>query len=161
MATRLLVAAVGRLKPDAERTLVERYADRAAKAGASLGLSLAIREVTESRAARAADRQREEAVALRAVIPPGGVVFALDEGGEILGSDAFARRIARLRDDGVSDLAFVIGGADGIDRDFVRGAQQRIAFGAMTWPHQLVRAMLAEQIYRAITILSGHPYHRA
>lgn len=161
MALRLLVAAVGRLKPDAERALVERYADRAAKAGAGLGLSFAIREVAESRAARAPDRQREEAAALRGVIPPGAVVVALDEDGDVLTSDTFARRIARFRDDGATDLAFVIGGADGLDPDLVRGARQTIAFGAMTWPHQLVRAMLAEQIYRAITILSGHPYHRA
>jgi 23S rRNA (pseudouridine1915-N3)-methyltransferase len=161
MALRLLVAAVGRLKPDAERTLVERYADRAAKAGAGLGLSFAIREIAESRAARAADRQREEAVALRGIIPPGAVVLALDEGGDALTSDAFAKRIARIRDGGAADLAFVIGGADGLDRDLVAEARQTIAFGAMTWPHQLVRAMLAEQVYRAITILSGHPYHRA
>ncbi|MCW5713205.1 MAG: 23S rRNA (pseudouridine(1915)-N(3))-methyltransferase RlmH [Bauldia sp.] len=158
---RLLVAAVGRLKPDAERALVERYADRAAKAGAGLGLSLAIREVPESRAARAPDRQREEAAAIRGVVPAGAVILALDEGGDLVTSDAFARRIARLRDDGAADLAFIIGGADGLDRDLVRSAQQVIAFGAMTWPHQLVRAMLAEQIYRAVTILSGHPYHRA
>ncbi len=161
MATRLQVAAVGRLKADAERTLVERYADRTAKAGAGLGLSMAIREIPESRAARAPDRQREEATAIRAVLPAGAFLICLDEGGDVLTSDAFARRIARLRDDGVADIAFVIGGADGLDRDLVRGAQQVIAFGAMTWPHQLVRAMLAEQIYRAITILSGHPYHRA
>jgi len=161
MALRLLVAAVGRLKPDAERTLVERYADRASRAGAGLGLSLAIREVPESRAGRAADRQREEASVIRTVLPAGATLFVLDEGGDALTSDAFARRIARLRDEGVSDLAFVIGGADGLDRELVRSARETIAFGAMTWPHQLVRAMLAEQIYRAVTILSGHPYHRA
>ncbi|MCC6736780.1 MAG: 23S rRNA (pseudouridine(1915)-N(3))-methyltransferase RlmH [Bauldia sp.] len=158
---RLLVAAVGRLKPDAERTLVERYADRAARAGAGLGLSFAIREVGESRAARAADRQREEAAALRGIVPAGAVIFALDEGGDVLTSEAFAKRIARIRDDGTADLAFLIGGADGLHGDLVREARQTIAFGAMTWPHQLVRAMLAEQVYRAITILAGHPYHRA
>ena len=158
---RLTLAAIGRTKSGPERELAERYLDRAAKAGASLGLTFQLREIPESKATRPADRKRDEAAALIAAVPPGAVSIALDEHGDTMGSDAFAKKIGRWRDDGTSDIALFIGGADGLDPDLVKNARLVLAFGAMTWPHQLVRTMLAEQLYRAVTILSGHPYHRA
>lgn len=157
---RLTIAAVGRLKADAEKTLSERYVERAQKAGAQLGLSLAVRETGESRAARAADRKREEASALMALVPHGAILATLDEHGTAITSEAFADRIGRWRDGGTAEIAFLIGGADGLDPELVAKASLVLAFGPMTWPHQFVRAMLSEQIYRAFTILAGHPYHR-
>ncbi|MCW5696344.1 MAG: 23S rRNA (pseudouridine(1915)-N(3))-methyltransferase RlmH [Bauldia sp.] len=158
---RLTVIAVGRLKAGAERELAARYVDRVNAAGARIGLSVAIREIPESKAARPADRSRDEALAIAAALPDGVPVIALAETGDALTSEAFARKLGRWRDDGEAEIVFVIGGADGLD-DLVLGhSRLRLAFGAMTWPHQLVRAMLAEQLYRAVTILSGHPYHRA
>ncbi len=158
---RIVIAAVGRLKADAERTLTERYVDRAAKAGRAIGLDVTVREVSESRLARAEDRRAAEAVALAASIPAGTLCVALDERGESLASEAFARLLAGWRDGGAGGLTFLIGGPDGLDPALVATARKTIAFGAMTWPHQLVRALLAEQLYRAVTILLGHPYHRA
>lgn len=158
---RVLIAAIGRLKADAERALVARYVERAEKSGKPLGLSLDLRELTESRAARAADRCREEGEALLAAAGPDAVLVALDEGGKAIDSEAFAGRIAAWRDGGARSLAFLIGGADGLSDEVRARAQLVLAFGAMTWPHQLARIMLAEQLYRATTILSGHPYHRA
>jgi 23S rRNA (pseudouridine1915-N3)-methyltransferase len=157
---RLTIAAIGRTKSGPERELAERYFDRAAKAGASLGLTFQLREIPESKASRSADRKREEAAALLAAIPAGAVAIAFDEHGEAIGSDAFANRIGRWRDDGTADVALFVGGADGLDPGLLKKARLVLAFGAMTWPHQLVRTMLAEQLYRAVTILSGHPYHR-
>jgi 23S rRNA (pseudouridine1915-N3)-methyltransferase len=93
-------------------------------------------------------------------LPAGGVVVALDERGKTLGSEDFAQRLLRWRDDGKPALSFVIGGADGLDPAFVKAADLTLSFSPLTWPHQLVRIMLAEQLYRATTILSGHPYHR-
>ena len=158
---RLTIAAIGRTKSGPERELAERYLDRAAKAGASLGLTFQLREIPESRAARPADRKREEAASLFAAIPAGAMAIALDERGESVSSEVFAKRLGRWRDDGTPELALFIGGADGLDPDLVKKARLVLALGAMTWPHQLVRTMLAEQLYRAVTILSGHPYHRA
>lgn len=158
---RLTVIAVGRLKAGAERDLATRYVDRVNAAGARIGLSVAIRELPESKAGRPADRSRDEALAIAAILPEGAPLIVLDETGDGLSSEAFAKKLARWRDDGEGELAFVIGGADGLDEMILRQARLRLAFGAMTWPHQLVRAMLAEQLYRAVTILTGHPYHRA
>jgi 23S rRNA (pseudouridine1915-N3)-methyltransferase len=158
---RLTIAAIGRTKAGPERELAGRYLDRAAKAGGRLGLSFQLREIPESRASRPADRKREEAEALLAAVPSGAVAVALDEHGDTLGSEAFAKRIGRWRDDGTADVALFIGGADGLDGELLAKARLVLAFGAMTWPHQLVRTMIAEQLYRAVTILSGHPYHRA
>src|SRR5690606_27745267 len=104
-------------------------------------------------------RKADEAKALRAALPE-GVVVALDERGKTIGSEAFARQIARWRDDGRPAVSFVIGGADGLEPDFVRAADLTLSFSPLTWPHQLVRITLADQLYRATTVLSGHPYHR-
>lgn len=159
---RLTLAAVGRLKAGPERELVARYAERIAATGKAVGLSdLALREVDESKARRPDDRKAEEARALRTLIPQGARTIALDERGRSLTSEQFAQQIADLRDGGTRDLCFVIGGADGLDPNLCADAALAFSFGAATLPHQIVRALVAEQIYRAISILSGHPYHRA
>lgn len=157
----IAVAAIGRLKAGPERELHDRYIKRATAAGKVLGLGFASREFPESRATTAAARKDQEAVALLAGLPPAARLVALDEGGKALDSATFARRIAGWRDDGAEAVAFAIGGADGHGVALLEAATLRLAFGAMTWPHQLVRVMLAEQLYRTVTILSGHPYHRA
>ncbi|HZY68782.1 MAG TPA: 23S rRNA (pseudouridine(1915)-N(3))-methyltransferase RlmH, partial [Devosia sp.] len=149
---RVSILAVGRMKQGPERELVARYLDRAIAAGRPLGLAgFSVSELPESRASSAAARKGEEARALTAALPPAGVVVALDERGKSLGSEDFSRRLARWRDDGKAAVSFVIGGADGLDPDFVAGAELTLGLSAMTWPHQLVRIMLAEQLYRATT----------
>ena len=159
---RLVVAAVGRLKRGPERDLAERYQERAAKAGRAIGIrAVTISEIDEGRARRTNDRLSEEAATLRAVVPAQAAVIALDERGESLASDALAQRIGRWRDQGRPALVIVIGGPDGLAPELLAKADLRLAFGRMTWPHQLVRIMIFEQLYRAIAILSGHPYHRA
>jgi 23S rRNA (pseudouridine1915-N3)-methyltransferase len=159
---RLSLAAVGRLKAGPERELVGRYAERIAATGKGLGFSeLVMRETDESRARRPEDRKAEEARALRALIPSGARIIALDERGKSMTSERFAQDIAALRDGGARDLCFLIGGADGLDPALRGEASLLLSFGALTLPHQIVRALVAEQIYRAISILGGHPYHRA
>jgi 23S rRNA (pseudouridine1915-N3)-methyltransferase len=158
---RLIVTAVGRMKSGPDRDLAERYLDRAAKAGRSLGLkSIDIVEIAESRAARADDRMAEEAAALAKAAEPGAVRVVLDEHGASLSSEDFAARLGRWRDGGRPAVCFMIGGADGLGPSARTGADLVMAFGAATWPHQLARIMLLEQLYRAVTILAGHPYHR-
>ena len=159
---RLLVIAIGRLKQGPERELAERYRERFDDIGRKLGFrGLEIRELAESRARDAARRIAEEAAAISAEIPPNSVLVALDERGDNLDSGTFARHLARWRDDQIAHTIFSIGGADGLSPELRRKAQLRIAFGSATWPHQMVRFMLLEQVYRAATILAGHPYHRA
>lgn len=159
---RLTLAAVGRLKAGPERELVTRYAERIAGAGKAVGLSdLSFRETDESKARRPEDRKAEEARALKALVPEGARTIALDERGKSIGSEAFAAQIAAWRDGGTRDLCFFIGGADGLDPSLRAEAAIVLSFGALTLPHQLVRALVAEQIYRAVSILAGHPYHRA
>lgn len=161
---RILVAAVGRSRAAkggaAEQALFDDYAKRLAARGPA-GMTLALREVEERRKLPTEARRTAEADLLLSVIPQAAVRVALDGRGKVLSSEDFAKRLARWRDDGVGDLAFVIGGADGHDRKIIEGAGLVMSLGAMTWPHLLVRAMLAEQIYRAQSILLGHPYHRA
>lgn len=157
---RITILAVGRLKAGPERQLAERYRERAAKAGRALGLrSLDIIEIDESRAREAERRMTEEAIAIANVLPEGARLALLDEHGENIASRAFAQMLAGWRDDG-HDCAFVIGGADGLGDSLRARAKKRLAFGAATWPHQVARILLLEQVYRATTILSGHPYHR-
>ncbi len=159
---RVMIAADGRLKSGPERELCERYIDRSQKAGRSLGLTrIEIREWSESRAGRSEDRRAEEAALMLAEIGSTAKLVLLDEQGGNPGSVAFAEMIAGFRDTGTPDLVFAIGGPDGHGTALKTRADRTIAFGAMTWPHQIVRMLLAEQIYRATTILSGHPYHRA
>jgi 23S rRNA (pseudouridine1915-N3)-methyltransferase len=158
---RLLLVCVGRAKAGPERELTARYIERAAASGRPIGFTaIELREADESRAGRADERKKEEAKALRGLLPARCNVIALDESGEQLTSRAFAARLCRVRDEGAGSLAFVIGGPDGLDPGFAATAWLKLSFGAMTWPHQLVRIMAAEQIYRAMTIASNHPYHR-
>jgi 23S rRNA (pseudouridine1915-N3)-methyltransferase len=156
----IAIAATGKLRAGPERELFDRYIDRSATAGKSLGLTFTVRELPESRAATPPLRTKQEAAALMASLPSGAFLVALDEKGKTLDSNAFADLVAARRDAGTQNLVFAIGGPDG-HGPLLDKAALRLAFGAMTWPHQLVRVMLAEQIYRAVTILSGHPYHRA
>jgi 23S rRNA (pseudouridine1915-N3)-methyltransferase len=157
---RLSVVAVGRLKSGPERSLVERYRERVEALGRPLGLSpFDLTEIPEGRGRRAPDRQAEEAAALVAKIGPAALV-AFDERGKSISSEAFATLLARWRDRGRPGAACVIGGPDGLD-EAVRGrAELVLSFGALTLPHQLVRVLVVEQLYRAMTILAGHPYHR-
>ena len=157
---RIILLAVGRLKAGPERELFSRYLDRAVAAARSAQLTgVDVRELDESRARRPEERKVEEAKALRALIPVGAKVILLDERGKSATSEAFAAEVGKTRDAGAPALVIAIGGPDGFAEEMRAGATL-LAFGAMTWPHQLVRVMAAEQIYRAITILSGHPYHR-
>jgi len=158
---RVTIAAVGRMKAGPERELLDRYLDRAAKQGRGLGVTrVEVREIPESRAARAEDRKAEEAEALLAGVADTAWVIVLDETGATRTSQAFADDLAARLAEG-RDWAILIGGADGHGPAALARADLRLAFGAMTWPHQIVRILAAEQIYRATTILAGHPYHRA
>jgi 23S rRNA (pseudouridine1915-N3)-methyltransferase len=158
---RLLLVCAGRPKAGPERELALRYIERAAAAGRSIGFSqVELREAPQSRAARPADRKRDEAKALRGLIPPGFNIIALDETGKQLTSLGFAAELGRARDASLAGTALVIGGPDGLDPGFLSIASLTLSLGTLTWPHQLARILAAEQIYRAMTILSGHPYHR-
>ena len=156
----LTLVCIGRQKAGAERDLTARYIERATIAGRSLGLAMSVREIDESRAQRPELRKAEEAKAIRASLGALSRIVALDESGESMDSLGFAGLVGAARDEGAAGLALVVGGPDGLDPAFRRTAAHTIAFGAMTWPHQLVRIMAAEQVYRAVTILAGHPYHR-
>jgi 23S rRNA (pseudouridine1915-N3)-methyltransferase len=158
---RLVVMAVGRMKQGPERELADRYRERFDDTGRKLGFrGLEIHEIPESRARDAATRIAEEANTIAAAIPEKSVLVALDERGENVDSTVFSRYLARWRDQGTGSTMFMIGGADGLSPELRRKAALRLAFGSATWPHQMVRIMLLEQLYRAATILAGHPYHR-
>jgi 23S rRNA (pseudouridine1915-N3)-methyltransferase len=150
----LWLAAVGRAKPGPELELFNQYNKR-------LPQPITLREVEEKRPLPVPARKSREADLLLAAIPGQAMVVALDERGRSMGSEDFARLIGRWRDEGVADLAFLIGGADGHGDQVRERAGLLLSFGAMTWPHMLVRALVAEQAWRAHAILSGHPYHRA
>ena len=159
---RIVVIAIGRLKQGPERELAERYRERFDDIGRKLGFrGLEIHEIPESRAREAAARMSEEAAAISALIPDKSSIIALDERGETIDSATFARHLGRWRDESVPSAVFLIGGADGLSPELQGKAKLRVAFGAATWPHQMVRVLLLEQLYRAATILAGHPYHRA
>ncbi len=155
---KITIAAVGRIKPGPERVLLDDYLGRAGQAGRALALGpFTVIEIDERKArGRAAQSAR-----LVEAIPPGAVVIALDERGETLSSPDFARLLAGLRDQGAGAAVFLIGGADGHDQALRARADRLLSFGQMVWPHLLARVMLAEQLYRAVSILAGGPYHRA
>jgi len=150
---RLHIVAVGKLKAGPHLALARHYAER-------LAWPLAVREVEEKRPLPAAELKEREGALLLAAVPAGAVLIALDEHGRSLTSPAFAQKLAQWRDGGITDLAFVIGGADGLADQVRQKARLVLSLGAMTWPHLLVRGMLLEQLYRAQQILAGHPYHR-
>jgi 23S rRNA (pseudouridine1915-N3)-methyltransferase len=158
---RISLFAVGRLNSGPEKDLASRYLDRFAKSGPAIGLEFArVIEVAESRASNADTRKREEAAMLEKHLADGAALILLDERGKALDSPAFADMIGNLRDGGKRDLVVAIGGADGLDPALYDKASAVLCLGKLTWPHQLVRILIAEQLYRAVTILSGHPYHR-
>jgi 23S rRNA (pseudouridine1915-N3)-methyltransferase len=158
---RIGVIAVGRLKAGSERELAARYAERFAQSGKPLGLTgLQIIELPESQARSAPERKQQEAQAVLAALDADALLIALDERGKTLSSEAFAAKIGQWRDSGRKNLTFVIGGADGLDEAIRKRAEMTLSFGQMTMPHQLARVILLEQLYRAATILAGHPYHR-
>jgi 23S rRNA (pseudouridine1915-N3)-methyltransferase len=153
---RILLLAVGKAKPGPARALFEDYAQR-------LHPPIELIEVEERRKLGAGELKRREAELLRAALARRAgkpVIVALDEHGQSLDTAGFARQLTRWREAGESEIAFLIGGADGLDQDLLRGCGLRLALGPMTWPHMLVRGLLAEQLYRAQQIAAGHPYHR-
>ncbi|TDE38954.1 23S rRNA (pseudouridine(1915)-N(3))-methyltransferase RlmH [Antarcticimicrobium sediminis] len=154
---RIRICAVGRLRAGPEKTLIDDYLTRFERTGRALGLGPAeIVEVDDRKNAG----MTAEATLLRKAVPDGAVICTLDERGKLLSSPDFAGKLADWRDHGRSNLALVIGGADGIDAALRAEADFSLSFGKMVWPHMLARVMLSEQLYRAATILAGSPYHR-
>ncbi|MEO0389546.1 MAG: 23S rRNA (pseudouridine(1915)-N(3))-methyltransferase RlmH [Pseudomonadota bacterium] len=155
---RVHICAVGRLRRGPEADLIADYNARFDRTGQGLGLGpLRIAEVED----RKGGGMRAEAEVLRRAVPNGATLCCLDERGTTLSSTQFATKLAKWRDQGCSDLAFVIGGADGLDPSLKSDAHSALSFGPMVWPHMLARVMLTEQLYRAASILGGSPYHRA
>lgn len=151
------INAVGRLRAGPEAVLIEDYTTRFDRTGRALGLGpLTLSEVEDKKGGG----MKAEAVLLERALPKGAVIVTMDERGKLLSSPEFADKLANWRDAGRSDVAFVIGGADGIDPSLRAQAEFSISLGKMVWPHMLVRAMLTEQLYRAASILAGSPYHR-
>jgi 23S rRNA (pseudouridine1915-N3)-methyltransferase len=155
---RVHICAVGRLRSGPERALIDDYLTRFERTGRSLGLGpAAVIEVEDKKGGGMA----AEAVLLERAVPHGALICVLDERGKAMTSPEFTMRLARWRDEGCNDLAFVIGGADGIDQSLRDRSDAALSFGLMVWPHLLARVMLAEQLYRAASIMAGRPYHRA
>ena len=154
---RIHLCAVGRLRAGPEKSLIDDYVTRFDRTGRALGLGpLRVVEVED----RKGGGMAAEADLLRAALPKGAVVCALDERGKVMSSPGFADLLARWRDDGRGDVAFVIGGADGLAPEVRAQADQLLSLGKMVWPHMLARGMVSEQRYRAASILAGSPYHR-
>jgi 23S rRNA (pseudouridine1915-N3)-methyltransferase len=154
---KLTIAALGRMKSGPERDLVDTYVDRASATGRPVGLGPVSEQEIDNRSLTGADA---ESRALAASLPAGARLVLLDERGKAMASRDFARTLERWRDEGVRETVFAIGGADGHDRTQLPQPDLVMAFGPAVWPHKLVRVMLAEQIYRAVSILAGTPYHR-
>lgn len=152
-ALHILLAAVGRSKAGPERVLYESYLAR-------LPWKVDLKEIEIRKETSVDVRRAREGEALLATMPTGAPIIALDERGRAESSEALAARLGRWRDGGARSVGFIIGGADGLDDSVRKRADLVLSFGAMTWPHMLVRALLAEQLYRAHSILTGHPYHR-
>jgi 23S rRNA (pseudouridine1915-N3)-methyltransferase len=159
---RVTIAAVGKLKDDGERDLFDRYAKRFDQTGRAVALGpLAVVQLPESKSNDVAQRKADEASRLLKAVAGADFIVALDEHGKLDSSIGFADRIGKLRDGGTTHIGFVIGGPDGHGQDVLTAARFKFALGPMTLPHGLARIILAEQLYRTVTILSGHPYHRA
>jgi len=152
---RIRLVAIGRARAGPEKQLFDHYRSRITQP-----FSLELKEVEEKRPLATADLKRREGELLLAQIPDGSVVVALDEKGKSLSSRTLADKLGRWRDEGMRDLVFLIGGADGLDESVRMKANLSLSLGTVTWPHMLVRGLVAEQIYRCQCILSGHPYHR-
>ncbi|PPC80937.1 MAG: 23S rRNA (pseudouridine(1915)-N(3))-methyltransferase RlmH [Hyphomicrobium sp.] len=159
---RMLIAAVGKLKDDEERSIVARYAKRFDATGKSLALGpLEIIEMPEGRAASADSRKVDESTRLMKIASSADFIIALDVQGRSLTSEAFAKLLAKVRDGGAKSCALLIGGPDGHGADVLAHANLKLSLGALTLPHGLARVVLSEQLYRAATIIAGHPYHRS
>ena len=158
---KLTIAAVGRMKAGPMAELVDTYAGRTRQAGGPAGITgLNIVDFPESRKATAHARASEEAALLNNAIPSGGVLIVLDERGKPVSTADFAKIIRTELESGTQNLVFAVGGPDGLADEFRTNASHTVSFGHMTWPHMLARVLLAEQIYRVVTILVNHPYHR-
>ncbi len=154
---RIQICAVARLRKGPEKALFDDYVARFEKAGRALSLGpIQLSEVEDRQGSRAS----VEAALLRKAIPERNQICILDERGTKMSSPQFAQWLQERRDQGIGDLSFAIGGADGLAEDFREAANHSISFGLMVWPHALARVMLVEQLYRAATILNGSPYHR-
>lgn len=154
---RVALCAVGRLRAGPEKALLDDYTNRFNRTGRALGLGpLDVFEVET----RKAHGPHAEAELLLKSVPAGAMICALDERGQQLTSPQFAARLEGWRDQG-GQVAFVIGGADGLAPQILDKARAQLSLGKMVWPHMLARVMLAEQLYRAASILAGAPYHRA
>lgn len=151
---KISVIAVGRLRAGPEKALADHFRKRIT------AWDVAVREVEDRRRLTGEALKRAEGEAILAAVPDGAVLVALDERGKALTSRDFAKRVSGWQDDGIGDIAFAIGGADGLDATVRDRAQLSISFGAMTWPHFVVRGLLFEQLYRVQQIIAGHPYHR-
>lgn len=157
---RLIIAAIGRMKSGPEQDLIKRYIDRLTKGGKAIGItSVDVVELPESRGATQDQRKREEANALLERLSDAEII-AFDERGKSPDSRSFANMLQQSLDGGTATVAFVIGGPDGLDPLIREKARLIVSFGKLTMPHQIVRVLVAEQIYRATTILTNHPYHR-
>ncbi|MEY8118807.1 23S rRNA (pseudouridine(1915)-N(3))-methyltransferase RlmH [Falsihalocynthiibacter sp. BN13B15] len=154
---RVHICAVGRMRAGPERALLDDYLTRFDRTGRALNLGPVIVHEVEDKKGLGSEA---EAVLLERALPQNALIAIMDERGKVMPSPDFANHLAQWRDDGQSDVAFIIGGADGIARSLRAKANFRLSFGAMVWPHMLARVMLSEQLYRAATILSGSPYHR-
>ena len=158
---RITLAAVGRLKRAPEKDLCDDYVKRIGKLGRQAGITaINVVEIPESQSADAATRKSQEADALLSKLPSGLMLIGLDERGDALDSTDFSRLLQKQADNGTAELGFVIGGPDGLSPQLLSAATTTLCFGRMTWPHRLVRVMLTEQIYRAVTLMVHHPYHR-
>ena len=151
---RITIIAVGRLRAGPEKSLSDHFRGRLN------AWNVTLREVEEKRRLDGDALKRAEGELILAAIPDGAVLVALDERGKSPTSRQFARQIGDWQDDGTSDIAFTIGGADGLSDAVRKKARLILCFGAMTWPHFVVRGLLFEQLYRAQQIIAGHPYHR-
>lgn len=154
---RLHIVAMGRIRSGPERSLIDEYVQRFDRTGRAFSLGPVTEHELDD---RKASTQPDQGRALLRAVPDGARVVALDERGNVMSSRAFAQMLEAARDSGAGDTAFIIGGADGLDPSVRDRADSLLSFGTMVWPHRLVRVMLAEQLYRAASILAGGPYHR-
>ncbi len=158
---RVEIIAVGRMKPGPEKDLFDNFTKRFDGQGRSLSLGpLTLTEIEEKKNLERAELAEREGEKILQALPKGAKLIVLDERGKPLKSKEFSDKLSHWRDEGAPACAFVIGGAGGLSEKVRNRADFKLSFGSQTWPHMLARVMLSEQLYRAVTILAGHPYHR-
>ena len=150
----ITIIAVGRMQRGPEQEMLDTYLGRLPWKSQVIEIDI------KKQSANSAERKSREAEKILASIPHGAAVIALDERGKSLSSREFAGKIDAFQSQAFNNIAFIIGGADGLDETIRKRANLKVAFGTLTWPHMMVRVMIAEQTYRAWSILAGHPYHR-